>query len=375
MTKKLTANEGIKAQNRSNIYQFLYDNGCASRQDIVIGLHISLPTVTQNLNNMIAEGLICEQGTVGNTGGRRATTYSIVPNAHTAIGLDITRNHVTAVVVNLCGEIIYTLRMRLKFDRSDAYYQRLGEIVETVILNSGIKKETLLGIGIGVPGLVTANNQTIFSGKILNFTGANCDEFSKYIPFPTALFNDANAAGFAEMWADKDTENAFYIMLSSNVGGAIIINNQVYSGECVKSGEVGHLQIVSGGKPCYCGQNGCMDAYCAATVLSSLTNENLQEFFNKLDQNDPECVKTWDEYLNHLATTVNMVRMLFDCKIILGGYVGSYMEKYIDDFRKRAKKLNSFEQNADYAVACKMKTESIASGCALHYINEFLKTI
>lgn len=373
--EKRTANIEIKQRNRTNIFQFFRQNMSVSRQDIVTQLGLSLPTVTQNLQELKEEGLISESGTIGNTGGRRARAYSLVKEARTAIGLDITKHHVTAVAVDLSGSIIATNRKRIHFSRSDSYYQNLGEIIEEIISTAHLDKKNILGVGIGVPGLITPNNRTVFYGEILNFTGATCQEFSKYIPYPTALFNDANAAGFAETWSNKETKNAFYIMLSTNVGGAIYINNRQYCGDNIRGGEVGHMIIVPNGKQCYCGQKGCVDAYCAATVLSAITDGNLALFFSRLQNHDPKVLPIWDTYLHHLATTVINLRMLFDCDIIIGGYVGAYIDQYMDDLKKLIAGRSSFENNADYIKPCRYKTEAIAAGAALNYISVFLNSI
>lgn len=375
MEKKRTANTEIKQKNRTNIYQLLRKRGELSRQDIVSALQLSLPTVTQNLIEMQNEGLIEESGSIGNTGGRRAKVFSIVKDARTAIGIDVTKNHVTAVAVDLNGEIRVKMRTKLRFERTAEYYRELGSIIEKTIAEGKMDRDRILGVGIGVPGLITPDNQTVFYGEILNFTGATCQEFSQYIPFPSALFNDANAAGFAETWTNPDIKNAFYIMLSNNVGGAIYINNSQYCGENIRAGEVGHIIIEPDGLRCYCGQRGCVDRYCAATVLSNLTDGNLGAFFEKLKGGDAEAKQLWDEYLRHLATTVINIRMLFDCPIIIGGYVGEYIDDYLDDLKALVAGRSSFEQTADYIIPCRYKNEAIAAGAALNYIYGFLNQI
>jgi len=375
MKEKRTANMEIKKINRTNIYQLLRKNSSLSRRDVVNKLQLCLPTVTQNIMELQEEGLIEEAGSVGNTGGRRAKVYDIVRDARTAIGIDITKNHITAVAVDLTGAVIACERIRCKFEKSDAYYKQLSVLVETVIEKAKLKREHILGVGIGVPGLITADNQTVFYGEILDFTGTTCSEFSKYIPFQTALYNDANAAGYAEIWASEETINAFYVMLSNNIGGSVVINGQIYSGDHLRSGEVGHITIVQNGKECYCGQKGCVDPYCAATVLSSLTNGNLEDFFLLLKKKSPEAMALWNEYLDHLAVAVNNLHMLFDCKIILGGYVGEYLDEYLDDLVQRVKSRNPFTHDAGYLEVCCYKTEAIAAGAALNFIASFINTI
>ena len=227
---KKTANMEIQRKNFTDIFQLFLQNERLTKQNIVNTLHLSLPTVTQNINALCQQGLLCEAGTQGNTGGRRAMTYSFAADARIAIGVDITRNHVAIVAVDLRGSVFYKERVRKKFERTDAYYRYLGDMVQHCIAQIQCPEDRILGVGIGVPGLVTADNQTVFYGEILQFTGETCANMSRYIPYPTALLNDANAAGFAETWINRDIKTAFYLMLSNNIGGAVIIDGAPYSG-------------------------------------------------------------------------------------------------------------------------------------------------
>ncbi|CUX26718.1 ROK family transcriptional regulator [Clostridium sp. C105KSO13] len=373
--QKTSANLEIKKMNRSNIYHLLRNHKNLSRQDIARELRLSLPTVIQNLEELQDEGLVRESGSIGHTGGRRAKSYAIVPDARIAIGIDITRNHITVLAVNLEGTIVYRTRTRVPFQRTDKYYKEIGKMVEQTV--SKVKKRTkaILGVGISVPGLITKDNQEVFYGKILNFTGATCSEFSKYIPYRTALFNDANAAGVTETWLGGIEENAFYLMLSNNVGGAVVVNGSVYTGETLHGGEVGHIKIHPGGKDCYCGQRGCVDAYCSATVLSNMSEGNLEDFFQKLNMKNPQAIQIWEEYLESLALTINQLQTLFDCTIILGGYMGEYLDPYIEDIRNRVQALSSFDYDKRYIRVSKYKKDAIAAGAALDYITEFVDAV
>lgn len=374
MDQKIT-NVEIKQKNRTSIFSLFRHREQLSRQDIVAALDLSLPTVTHNLEELKNEGLITQTGSFGNTGGRRARAYSMVTNARTAIGLDITRHHVTAVAMNLQGTIMTSRRRRLEFERTDEYYRELGAIVRQIVVAAELDEKSILGVGIGVPGLVTADHQTVFYGEVLGVTGASCAEFSKYIPYPTALYHDTDAASFAEMWVSPDTQNAFYIMLSASVGGTVYIGGTQYSGSKLRAGEVGHMLAVPGGRKCYCGRRGCVDPYCAAPALTAVTDGDLRLFFQRLKEGDDEVKAVWQEYLEHLAVAVANLRMLFDCDIIIGGYVGSYMDEHIDQLRQLLMERSTFDHNADYVRPCRCKTEAIAAGAALNYISVFLESI
>ena len=365
----------LKRKNRNDIYQLLRRSHELSRQDIVRELQLSLPTVTQNINSLLADGLIAETGSVGNTGGRRAAVYSYVRSARLAIGLDITRHVVTAVAVDLDGQVVGKLQRRREFRLDRDYYASLGGVVREMAAKAGLTANRILGVGLAVPGLITADHQTVSYGKILDFTGATCATLAQDIPYPSALYNDADAAGYAEIWAAKDIQNAFYIMLSNNIGGAVLINNQVYAGENLRSGEIGHLTIQPDGLACYCGQKGCVEAYCNALVLASHTGDDLARFFRELRDGRSDLQTIWQKYLRHLAIAVNNLRILFDCAVILGGYVGEYMDDYLPDLRALVVERSTFDTNADYLQACRYKIEGSAAGAALPFISAFIDAV
>ena len=375
MAGKKTLNVEIKRINRSSIYHHFFQKRALTKQNLVSDLQLCLPTVTKNIDDLVADGLIKKSGSQGHTGGRRAITYSIIEDAKIALGIDVTGNHVTIVAVNLLGDIIASTRHRMKFEATDSYYQYVANTLDSLIQNSNLNREHILGVGIGLPALVDIDRKSVFFSKIINLSGTTLEDFSKYIPYDIRLFNDANAAAFTETWLNHNMKNAFYLMLSNNIGGSMIINSAVYSGDTQKSGEVGHITLVPNGKRCYCGQYGCVDTYLAATNLSDLTDENLSAFFKGLKSGNKELKKSWDIYLDHLASTVNIVHVLLDCKIILGGYVGEYLDPYLSDLKERAARLNTFSNDADYLKTCSYKKESIAAGAALNFIVSFIESI
>lgn len=363
----------LKKFNTSNIYSYFLNHEAATKQDLALNLNLTLPTVTKNISYLSELGLIEVSGSRGQTGGRRATTYSLCSQAKVALGLDITKHHVSCVVVDLNGKIISFKRNYLVFEYTDSYFQNVSGLLTEFITDSNIDHEKILGVGIGIPALVQADNQTIFYSGIMDFRDNTYEMFRKYIPYDIAMFNDAKASCFAEKWVNKDIQNTFYIMLSNNVGGAMIINGQVYSGNNFRSAEVGHITLVPQGRQCYCGQYGCVDPYLAATNLSQ---DDLAGYFANLKTTtDEKILDNWNRYLDYIASTVNIVRAVLDCDVILGGYVGAYLEPYMNDIRKRALKISTFDSDASYIKMCSYKRESIAAGAALHYISQFIQTI
>jgi len=367
--------QDLKWENRNRIFNKIREAGSISSTALTYELQLSRPTVKQNLDELLAMGCIFENGSFGHTGGRRARAYSVVARSAVAVGIDVTRHHITVILVDLCGNLFYQKRVRVPFSREDEYLQKLGNLVEEALESEQISGETVLGVGIAVPGLITDDHQKVFYGKILDFTGMSAAQFGKYIPFSCRLYNDADSAGYAEVSRRDDLADAFYISLSNNVGGSVLIDRKIYKGEGSRSGEVGHMTIVPGGRGCYCGQKGCLEAYCNAAVLSACSDGDLDLFFEKLESGDRQCREVWDEYLQHLAIAVNNVRMLFDCRVILGGYIGAYLEQYLPQLKELAAGRNSFEKNADYIMACSVKKEALALGSALPFIHEYCSAL
>lgn len=362
------------------IYQYIRTHKAVSKQDIVIGLRLSLPTITQNLQYLENLRLIDTSKKLPSTGerGRNATAYTYVKRARGAIGVYLTAHHINCIAVDLSGDVIKMKRERIDFDLEDDQYLRcIGEAVEWVKEKAEIADCDLLGVGIAVPGLVSEDGETVTYGRTLKFTGAARADIAKYIPYKNRLLHDSSAAGYAEVWISRDICDAFYISLSNSVGGAAVVDKNIYEGNRQKSGEIGHMTVVlEGGEQCYCGRYGCFDTVCRSTNLDQYTDGNLERFFTLLDHGDAGAKRLWDEYLDHLALGIHNIRMLFDSVVIIGGYVGAYIEKYMDDLCRRVDERDSFsEQAKDYLVPCKYKVESAAAGAAIGYIKDFLNTI
>lgn len=359
----------IKQLNKMKIFRYIGQHEQQSKQDIAKNLGISMPTVLQNIKELEEEGLVEATGMFHSTGGRKAKAMSVVGKAKYAIGIDLTQNHISMVLVDLNRQDSMRRRISKLYEDTMDYYQELGRLLETFIDENGIDRSRLLGVGIAVPGIIDADREAMTRSHMLGSKEVSFRSFKQFIPYPTVFCNDANAAGFAEM---KDLGgSAIYLSLSYTLGGAIYLDNNLYIGGQYKSGEFGHMLLIPGGNPCYCGKKGCFNAYCGSKVLSDYTQGDLELFFQKLDAGDPGCIEKWDVYLEQLAIAVTNLRMAFDCDIILGGYIGGHMEKHLLDLKRKAVQYNTFEQDTEYIKVCKYRREAAALGVGLQYIEQF----
>ncbi len=369
--ERRASNIDVKKINKTRIFRYIFSKEKTSHQEVANKLDVSVPTVLQNIKELLALGLVRDNGAFSSTGGRKARAISPIADARYSLGLDITANHLGMVMVDLTGRVLKHTRMHYPFSAEEAYFRGLGEILKEFVASCEAPTEKILGLGIAVPGIVDADEKFLLYSHILGISDFPCERFTEFISYPCRFLNDANAAGFAE-FRNSEVKNTIYLSLSNSVGGSIFLGGKIYLGENMRSGEFGHSTLIPNGKKCYCGKRGCLDAYCSAKILSNQTEGKLALFFEKMDQGDPVCMTVWEKYSEYLSFAVNSLRMNFDCDVILGGYVGSYMEAHIPELKNKLKKLNTFENDAEYLKACQFKQEAAAVGVALSLVEDFI---
>ena len=134
----------VKKENRNRIFNKIREAGSISRPTLARELELSMPTVTQNLAELVDLGYICDSGSVGHTGGRRAKVYSVAADKKLAIGVDLTRNHISVRAADLNGDIVFQSKPDILFSKSDEYFQMLGKQVTDAVNHLKVKDEDVL---------------------------------------------------------------------------------------------------------------------------------------------------------------------------------------------------------------------------------------
>jgi glucokinase len=199
------------------------------------------------------------------------------------------------------------------------------------------------------------------------------DEVAKRVDLPTTLENDANAAAYGEFiaGAGRDTHEMVMLTLGTGVGSGIVHGGEIIHGAHGVGGEAGHLIVHPGGRPCGCGQRGCVEQYCSATFLAKYTAERIRQqgeatsLTEVLDANgkltakdivqarnagDALATEVWEECCFHLAIAcVSICRLLDPDCIVLAGGLTNAGEDLLEPVRRHAS-----EQNW---TLCEQKTE------------------
>ena len=365
----------IKRINRNRVFRCLLDGRKRTTASIASDLSISLPTAAMHINSLRLENLVVECGLHESTGGRCAKTFSCNAGAFVGCGIDITCSIITLVIVDLRGNIVDFEKIMQEFAPEESYLQMLNRSMSNLLQRNGIPRERVLGLGISLPAIIDGDGRICDTAFAVSLPEDFQKEIRRILPYRLWYVNDASSGGYAEFWGMRERDNLFYLSLSSSVGGAVRIHNRVFDGDDFRSAEIGHVSMVIGGKPCYCGQRGCVNAYCSSDNLSDGGNIGLDRYFRELDAMDPVCLSKWDAYLDYLAIAIKNIRMLYDCDIIIGGEVGRYIPKYIPELTRRVHALDSFHRGGDCILPCKYRSKSSAVGAALIHIDRFIENV
>lgn len=364
----------VRQKNRVRTVMYILNHGGVSRQEIASALGFSMPTVFQNVSDLIESGLVCENGEYGSTGGRKAKILSIREGVCCAVGVEITAHHVRMILMDMCLKLMDVELKRYCYEDTTAYYIGLGKLVQAFIEKNHVgpgSSQKVIGVGIALPGIIDQERKLLIKSHALGVENVALWQFSQNISCNVIFGNDANMAAYSEK--ENMKENAVYISLNDTVGGAIYQDGDLYLGDNYKSGEIGHMIVVPGGRKCYCGKRGCLDAYCSAKALRrDESDRSLSGFFEDLENGDPACVKRWDMYLDYLAVVVSNLRMALDCDIVLGGQVGGYMEGHMRSFSDKIREYNNFEVDTSYISLGKSKWECAPIGAARMMIDNYL---
>lgn len=351
MTEKITPLE-LKKLNRNRIFRMIYERKGVKRQDLADKLSLSLPTVNQNIKELMEEGLIEFSGEYISTGGRKPQVITPVRDAWFTVALNIRKTYVRVVLVDLYGDVMASERVELEFEDSDAYSMKIGSMVDTFVRG---KQDKILGVGITIPGIFDRESEKILIAPTLGLKDFDITNLTKYMNHKTIVVNDARASAFTYIRKSDDVQHGVYLLVDRGVGGCIIEEGRLVRGINNRAGEIGHMIIVPGGKKCGCGKCGCLESYIS------------------INQLEPE--KVSDEYLHKLALGISNIYTIFDGTIVIGGGLAVRLENEMGRLWEFLSEINPvLLDGLDIRIDANSKSEAL-TGAALMLIEDFVKSV
>ncbi len=354
----------IRTANRKKILQLLIRKRELTLSEISRDIHVSIPTVTKNINQLVEEGIVEDAGYSESTGGRKPMLVRFLPDAYYSIGVDFTLDNVRVILTNL-DSIIKADRIVKNTDYHDidGVMESLRDEIRNILLEKETPRERVLGIGIALPGIT--NERTKFLRIAPNLGIGNID-FTKYSPlFDLPLFveNDANAAAMAELTLGiaKSMRNLVYVaVFSQGIGCGLVIEGHLYRGKNRQAGEISHMIMASNGRRCQCGRCDCWELYASTGALVRLYREKtgkdiytLEEFFAALKKYEPAAAEAFNEYLDYLAQGIQNIILLQDPHyIIIGGQLSLFADYILEPLREKVLVENYFYDTTNVEIMC-----------------------
>jgi predicted NBD/HSP70 family sugar kinase len=332
-------------------------------------IHISIPSITSYINELIDVGWLVETAAKATASGRRPSIFKLNPAKKNFIIVDINTRTTTVYLVDLSHDIRAKREIQLAISEP-AYPNLLLEQVEELVSEFG----TPWAIGLSSPGLIDKKKE-----ENLTYTNhnANGTPLAQWLEEQTGtksyLINDTRASLLGEYHFGyvKKKENVILLNMDWGVGLGILANGSIVEGSDGFSGELGHIQVKPDGKLCHCGKIGCLDTIASASSILANVVEGLNNGEKSLLQEKKEeitidhiiwAVKRGDSFaisvVNNAANELGkglavVIHLLNPQTIIIDGILSSMGDLITSAIQQAINKycINDFKQGLDIVVS------------------------
>jgi predicted NBD/HSP70 family sugar kinase/biotin operon repressor len=332
----------LRHQNEKRTLTMLRNQKYSSRQEIAKTLGLSKNTISLIVDKFLKDGIVKEIGIDEQGGvGRPRIQLSLVTDIYKAIGILIQNSFCQYVVTDYCSNILEDGHLQIDGNHPD------GCIDELILLCKRLleKHPEVLGIGLAVPALVDPVMGIVHFSSHLSWRNIHLKErMDRELLVKTKVLNNVKASAIApsSVIPQENLSNSFYLRIDEGVGGAHIVDSQIYSGASWTAGEVGHLPMDANGPLCTCGQKGCLESLVSipAIIKRIQTHDpqfgldgNLQQLLAEEWNKDSFIEQIIRQSGEYVGTAVSQIITLLNPKYIV---IDSPFEK-LETFRNAVK--------------------------------------
>ena len=193
----------------------------------------------------------------------------------TALAIDIGGTKLAAGLVTDDGEVVTSATAPSRVDDAEALFSVLLALVDSV---GGNGEMAVCGVGCGGP--MTAGGETVSPLNIPAWRGFPLRAaLEEALELPVAVDNDAKALALGEGWkgAAAGEDDFIAMVVSTGVGGGIMLNGRLLDGAAGNAGHIGHVNVEPEGRVCPCGARGCLEAEASGTSIAAVTGQPAAE--------------------------------------------------------------------------------------------------
>lgn len=278
---------GSVAASRSAILKTIYYRGPIKRSDIAKQLALTMPTITTNINHMIASGLVKEENKLdssANSLGRKARPVSIIAEARHFVGIEMRGFQRIISVQDFLGRTLYCKKDGTPHPSYEENLKLSCDLLYEALDACGFSLNDITGIGFCVPGVVNSAEGRLdtlpsygWRDKTVRADVASMTGYSG----PISVENNACARAYGLRLLQKDllmdVHNFTYFFISRGIACPLFLDTGNVVGSVVGAGEVGHMIMQPDGLLCSCGNRGCLEAYSSDVAVITRCKEALQQ--------------------------------------------------------------------------------------------------
>lgn len=267
-------------------------------------------------------------------------------------GVDIGGTTVKMGLFKTTGELLDKWEIPTRKDNGgEQILPDVAAAIDAKLQEKRIDKDTVQGVGVGVPGPVTPEG-VVRKCVNLGWDVFNVEEkLSSLCKLPVKAGNDANVAALGEMWqgAGKGAKNVVMVTLGTGVGGGVIVDGKIVAGSTGAGGEIGHIPVNDEETDvCGCGKKGCLEQYASATGVVTMTKRKLaasdtpstlrdiaevtaKDVFDAAKAGDALALEVIEDFGKILGRTLAMIACVSNPEVIvIGGGVSKAGEMITD---------------------------------------------
>jgi N-acetylglucosamine repressor len=261
-----------RAHNAAVVLRALYEYGPISRADVARLSGLTRTTVGDLVAGLLGEGLAREVGRGPSTGGKAPILVELVDGARHVIGVDLGEHIFRAAIVDLRGQVQLVVERPVTGLHGDAALAVVYELIDALAETA---RETLLGIGVGTPGIVDATTGTIRWAASLKWQDLPLGDLLRdRYGVPTRIANDSRAAALAiQLFGARRSGNLVAIKVGRGIGAGIVLGGELFHGDGFAAGEIGHVVVEEDGAECRCGRFGCLETVASSRAIEQRASE------------------------------------------------------------------------------------------------------
>ena len=264
-----------------------------------------------------------------------------------SLAVDVGATKVAVGLVTLSGQVLARIDVNSKAGSIEELNSSLADAIKSVMATSGV---VVVGAGIGSAGPIDNAKGTINPVNIPHWVDFSLVDFVREVSGLSSvrIIGDASALAYAEfvLGAGRGATNLMGIVVSTGIGGGVVLNGAFHVGRTGNAGMIGHSVVVQGGNQCACGQRGCVEAYASGTNMAKdFGADNFEAVASAARAGDSGAVAAIEKGAAVLALgLLNAVALMDLDTIVVGGGVmladDVYWPILVKHFEKEMKVLN-----------------------------------